>query len=52
MKSRDLKTPILEHAVFLFQNCQSTVSVACLANHLVSPKFVQGTRTETLATHR
>ena len=33
MKSRD------------FKNCQTTVSVACLANDLVFPKFVQGART-------
>ena len=31
MKSRDFKTSILQHAVFLFQNCQSTVSVACFS---------------------
>ena len=40
MKSRD------------FQNCQTTVCVASLANDLVLPKFVQGARTETLDTHR
>ena len=40
MKSRDFKKPILKHSVFPFQNCQSTVSEACLANDLVLPKFV------------
>ena len=41
MKSRD------------FKNCQTTVSVASLANDFVLPlKFVQGARTETLDTHR